>query len=36
MLTIGLWLTAIGIFALSLQNFEVAVVLFGMAYWLMS
>jgi hypothetical protein len=36
MLTIGLSLTAIGILALSLQNFAVAVALFGIAGWLMS
>jgi hypothetical protein len=31
MLTVGLWLAAIGIVALSLEGFEVAIVLFGIA-----
>jgi len=36
MVTIGLSLAALGIFALSLEGFEVAIVLFGIAGWLMS
>jgi hypothetical protein len=36
MLTIGLWLTAIGVVALSLENFVLAVGLFGIAGWLIA
>jgi len=36
LVTIGLWLAAISIVALSLEAFEVALVLFGLAGWLMS
>jgi hypothetical protein len=36
LVTTGLWLVAAGIIALSLESFEVAVVLFGIAGWMLS
>jgi hypothetical protein len=36
MLTTGLWLAAIGIVALSCESLGVALVLFGLAGWLMA
>ena len=36
MVTLGLWLAAIGIVALSFESLGVALVLFGLAGWLMS
>jgi hypothetical protein len=35
-ITLGVSLAAFGIFALSLESFEVALVSFGLAGWLMS
>ena len=36
LVTTGLWLVAIGIVALSLESFGVALVLFGIAGWMLS
>ena len=36
MVTLGLSLAALGVVTLSLESFEVALVLFGIAGWLMS
>jgi hypothetical protein len=36
LVTTGLWLAATGIVALSLESFGAALVLFGLAVWLLS
>ena len=36
LVTTGLWLVAAGIVALSLESFGAALVLFGLAVWLLS
>jgi hypothetical protein len=36
LVTTGLWLAAAGVVALSLESFGAALVLFGLAVWLLS
>jgi hypothetical protein len=36
LVTTGLWVAAIGVVALSLESFGAALVLFGLAVWLLS